>query len=70
MDVLVQEGSSPHSHLGTQTLGGSDVFSSSMTAIIILAQRKGKWTGGMYQGDFKDLDRSDKYLLSPALYWR
>lgn len=70
MGVLVLNNSGPHSHLGAQVFGGSAVSSSSMTAVMIPAQRKGKRPGGVHEGDFKGPDRSSKYLLSPALYWR
>lgn len=70
MGVLVLNSSGPHSHLGAQVFGGSAVSSSSMTAVMIPAQRKGKRPGGVHEGDFKGPDRSSKYLLSPALYWR
>lgn len=70
MGVLVLSNSGPHSHSGAQVSGGSAVFSSSTTAVMIPGHRKRKWPGGVHEGDFKGLDRSSKYLLSPALYCR
>lgn len=70
MGVLVLNNSGPHSHSGAQVFCGSAVSSSSMIAVMIPAQRKGKWPGGVHEGDVKGPDRSSKYLLSPESYWR
>lgn len=56
MSVLVQEGSGPHSHSGTQAFGGSAVSSSSVSAIMIPDQRKGKWPGGMCEQGFNGIE--------------
>lgn len=70
MGVLIQESSGLHSHSGIQSFCGSAVFSGSVTAIMILAQRKGKWPGGVHEGGFRAQIKVANNLLSPVLYWR